>query len=121
MTAQAGESGQAGRALESARAALAARDADLAAADRALTAVVASAHRAAVMSIDRIEAISTDIDAAVSGRRLDGPAAAHELSRFLLDRQRAIGAVLYEAMAVAQSKTLVLQELTDRYRLTDVC
>lgn len=103
-------------ALESARRALAARDADLVDADRALADAVAGAHAAAVESVRRIDAIGADLDAAVGQSPRDNPAQARELSRTLLAKNRDIAAVVTEAKAVAHSKAVELKELTERYR-----
>jgi hypothetical protein len=111
--AQEGESGQ---ALAAARAALAARIADLADADRAVIEAVAAVHTVAAESIARIEAIRADIDAAAAGQSQDSPAAAHELSRLLVAKQREIAAAVIDARAVAESKTAALQQLMEHYR-----
>lgn len=102
--------------LASARAALAARDADLAEADLVLAEVVASAHAIATESIARIEAIAADIEAVASGPPPEGPAAVHDLSRMLIGKQRAIAAAVNEARSVSEAKTVVLQDLIERYR-----
>lgn len=111
--AQEGESGQ---ALTAARAALTARDAELAAADRVLRAIVAEAHAVAAESVDRIAAIRADIDAAPAGRSVDGPAAAHALSRLLIAKQREITAVVNAARAEVDAKTVALQGIAEQYR-----
>ena len=110
-----GQEGEAGQALLSARAGLAARDAVLAAADRALTDTLAAAYAAAVESIARIEAIRADIDAA-AGRSPDSPAGAHDLSSLLVAKQREIAAVLGDARAESEAKTAVLQKIAAQYR-----
>ena len=83
--------------LASARAALAAQDAELAEADLLLAEVVDAAHAVATESIARIEAIAADIEAVASGPPPESPAAAHDLSRLLVAKQRAIAAVLTTA------------------------
>ena len=110
------QEGESGRALAAARAALATRIADLAEADRAVIEAVAAVHTVAAESIARIEAIRTDIDAAAAGLPQDSPAAAHELSRLLVAKQREIAAAVLDARAVAEAKTVALQQLTNRYR-----
>ena len=110
------QQGTSAAALEAARRALAARDADLAEADRALAAAVADAHAVAVESIGRIDAMTADIDAAVRDRPKDSAASAHEFGRHLVAKNREIAAVITEAVEVAQTKTVVLKELQDRYR-----
>ena len=108
--------GDSPEALESARQALAARDADLAAADGDLADVLAGAHALAVESIGRIDAISAELDAAAGGTPKDSAAAAHELSRSLIARNRDIATVVGETKAAAHAKAVALKELTDRYR-----
>jgi hypothetical protein len=108
--------GDSSDALESARRALAARDADLADADQALAETVAGAHAIAVEAIGRIEAIGAELVAAAAAGPGDSSAAAHEVSRRLVAKNRDIAAVVSEAKAAAHAKTVALKELTDRYR-----
>jgi hypothetical protein len=110
------EEGESGTDLGSARAALAARDAELAEADLLLAEVVGAAHAVATESIARIEAIAADIEAVASGPPPESPASAHDLSRLLVGKQRAIAAAVNEARSAAEAKTLVLQHLIERYR-----
>lgn len=107
--------GATGDELASARAALAATDARLAESDRLLADTVCSAHRTAVESIRRIEAVQTQIEAAVTRRRTDTATAAQELGRFLLDRTREITGIVTDARSEAESKTLALQSLIEQY------
>lgn len=102
--------------LESARRALAARDADLAAADRALADAVAEVHAIAVASIRRLDAIGAELDAIATAAPNDSPSAAHELSRYLIAKNRDIAAVVNDAKVAAQAKAIVLKELSVRYR-----
>ena len=111
-------SGDSAEALAAARQSLAARDAELAAADRALIAAVAEAHAMAVESIGRIDTISSDVETAATGQPKDSPAGARELSRHLVASNREIAAVVSEAKAVVDAKTVALRELTERYRST---
>lgn len=111
--AQAGDSAD---ALAAARRSLAARDADLADADRALAATVADAHAIAVQSISRLAAISDDIEAAAADQPTDTPAAAREIARNLVARNREIAEVVSEARELTRAKTLALKELAERYR-----
>ena len=108
--------GHSAAALEAARRALAARDADLAGADRVLAEAVADVHAIAVESIGRIDAINAEIDVAVSDQPKGSAAGAHEFGRQLVAKNRDITAVVTEAVEVAQAKTLVLKELQERYR-----
>jgi hypothetical protein len=111
------QEGESGTELASARAALTARDADLAEADRLLVEVVAAAHALAAESIARIEAIKADLDAVASGPSPDSPAAAHDATRLLVAKQREIADIVNDARAAAEAKTVVLQNLIERYRL----
>lgn len=110
------QQGNSAAALEAARLALAARDADLADADRVLAAAVADAHAVAVDSIGRIDAIKTEINASVSDQPKDSTGSAHEFGRHLVAKNREIAAVVTEAVEMAKAKTVVLKELQDRYR-----
>lgn len=110
--------GESAGALDAARRALVARDADLADADRALAEAVAGAHAIAVDSISRIDAIKADIDSAVTDQPRDNAGAAHEFGRHLVRKNRDIAAVVSEAIAAANAKTIALKELQGRYRST---
>lgn len=107
--------GESPDALESVRRTLAARDADLADADRALAAALAEAHAAAVESISRLDAIGADL-AAAADRPHDSVSGAHELSRHLVGKNRDIAAAVNAARAVAHTKAIVLKGLIHRYR-----
>jgi hypothetical protein len=109
------QAGDSGEALEAARRALAARDADLADADRVLAQTVREAHSVAVEAIGRIEAIGSDIEAVVTVRR-EGAAEGREIGRQLVAKNREIADAITEAKAAAHAKTAVLQQLMDRYR-----
>lgn len=109
-------SGQTGEALQSARAVLAARDRDLADADAALSAVITGAHSAAVEAIRRIEAVQSEIEAAVACHTGDTPAQGREFARFLLDRYRELVDLGTAAKADAEAKTAALQGLLHRYQ-----
>ena len=110
--AQAGDSGD---ALEAARRLLAARDADLAEADRALSAAVADAHAIAADAIGRIEVIGSEIEAAVTDQPKDTAAAARDLARNLVAKNREIADVVSQARDAVHAKTIALKELTGRY------
>ncbi|MEI6252236.1 MAG: DUF4226 domain-containing protein [Mycobacteriaceae bacterium] len=103
-------------ALESAQRALAARDADLAAADRELADAVAGAHALAVESLGRIDAVSAELDAVAADAPRDSPGAAHELTRHLVVKNRDIAAIVTDAKTAAHAKAVALKELTSRYR-----
>ena len=104
-------------ALAAARKVLAARDADLAEADRALAEAVTGVHAIAVESIGRIESITADIDAAATEQPKDTPAGAREVSRQLVAKNREIAEVVSIAKAAVAAKTVALKELAERYRL----
>ena len=103
-------------ALESARAALAARDRELADVDRELADAVAAAHVIAVESTRQLDAVSAQIEAAAAQQSVDSPVVAHELARFLVAKQREMIAIVSRARAEVDAKTAVLQRLTDRFR-----
>ena len=107
--------GAAGKALESARSLLAARDRELAQADAELAEVVASAHAAATEAIRKLDAVSAEIDAAVAQRTLAAPSEGREFARFLIGKQHEISDILTTARADADAKVVVLQKLLDRY------
>ena len=108
--------GQMGEALESARAVLAARTRDLADADAELSAVITGAHLAAVEAIRRIEAVQSEIEAAVAQHTGDTPAHGREFARFLLDKQRELVDLVTAAKSDAAAKTAALQGLLHRYQ-----
>ena len=107
--------GDTGEALEAARRLLAVRDADLAEADRALSAAVADAHDIAAEAIGRIEAIAADVEAAVTDHSRDSAAAARDVARHLVAKNREIADVISQAKDAVNAKTLALKELTGRY------
>lgn len=109
--------GESAEALEAARRALAARDADLADADRALAEAVAGAYAIAVESIGRIDAIGTEVEAAAAEQPTDTAAGAREVGRHLVTKNRETADVIREAQAAADAKTLVLKQLSERYQI----
>ena len=110
--------GATGDALNAVRAALAARDGELAAADDELAVLLRSAQQDGVDSVRRIDAVRSAIDAAVAGRNIDGAASARELGAFLVERNREISAILADAQAAIDAKVVALQQLSERYRGT---
>ena len=108
--------GQTGEALASARSALAARDRDLADADRELAAVVAGAYATATDAIRRLATIRAEIAAAVSGHSVGTPAEGRWFARFLLDKQRELVDIVTAAKVDAAAKVSALQPLSYRYR-----
>ncbi|MCV7344531.1 DUF4226 domain-containing protein [Mycolicibacterium rhodesiae] len=110
--------GASAEALESARSLLAARDRDLADADAELAEVVSAAHAAATEAIRKLDAINAEIETAVAQSTVTAPVEGREFARFLLTKQREISEVLISARAEADAKTVVLQRLADRYRVS---
>jgi hypothetical protein len=108
--------GQSGEALASARAALAARDGDLAEADRELSAAVAGAYASATDAIWRLETIRAELAAAVSGQSVETPAEGRAFARFLLDKQRELVDIVAAAKSDAATKVTALQQLSARYQ-----
>ncbi|HEY5149646.1 MAG TPA: DUF4226 domain-containing protein [Mycobacterium sp.] len=108
--------GQSGEALAAARSALAARDSDLADADRELSAAVAGAYATATDAIRRLETIRAEIAAAVSGQGVGTPAEGRAFARFLLDKQRELVDIVTAAKAEVAAKVAALQQLSTRYR-----
>ncbi|MFN8032738.1 MAG: DUF4226 domain-containing protein [Mycobacterium sp.] len=117
MAQHTGASGEAtGEAIASARAALAARDRDLADADRELSAILAGAHATAIDAIGRLESIRGEIDMAVAQQSVATPAEGREFARLLLDKQRELVETVANARADADAKVSELRELSHRYR-----
>jgi hypothetical protein len=108
--------GQSGEALASARSVLAARDRDLADADRELSVIVAGAYATATGAVRRLEAIHTEIEAAVAQQGAGTPAEGREFARFLLDRQHELVDIVTAAKADAAAKVAALQQLLVRYQ-----
>lgn len=107
--------GQSWDALESARAALAAREADLAATDRVLADLLHEAHRMARDAIGRIETVRAVVES-VAAHHTGSPAGSRESARQLLSATRDLTAIVAEARSVAATKAVALQRLTDIYR-----
>ncbi|BBY58533.1 DUF4226 domain-containing protein [Mycolicibacterium sarraceniae] len=109
--------GASGEALEAARAVLAARENDLAAADAELADVVCGAHAAATAAIRKLDALSAQIEAAVAQRTVAAPSEGLEFARFLLAKHHEISDILTAARADADAKVVVLQQLSNQYRV----
>ncbi|HEX5144033.1 MAG TPA: DUF4226 domain-containing protein [Mycobacterium sp.] len=111
------QSGQSIAALQRGGQALADRHAELVDADRLLADAVTTAHTTTVEALAALDRIEGEIETAVAGHLTeDGPAAAHELQRFLIAKQREIIAVVTEARDRAQAKATAVRELADAYR-----
>lgn len=108
--------GASGTALESARSLLAARDRELAEADAELAEVVSGAYAAATEAIRKLDAISSEIEAAVTKQAVSAPVESREFARFLLAKQREISDILLAARAESDAKAVVLQSLIGRYQ-----
>lgn len=109
-------SGDAGEAMASARAVLAARDRDLADADAELTAVITGAYAGARDAISRLESIRTEVEAAAAHQDVQTPLQGREFARFLLDKQHEMIDIVAAAKADAAAKVAALQQLTARYQ-----
>ena len=109
------QAGDSADALAAARQALAARDADLADADRMLAESVAAAHALAVDSIGRIDAITAEVEDVAAQQSKDSPAEAREVGRHLVARNREIAEVVQAAKTEVDAKTIALKQLTERY------
>ncbi|OBI90015.1 DUF4226 domain-containing protein [Mycobacterium asiaticum] len=85
--------------------------------DRTLLEVLTSAHRAMLDSIQRLDAIAAEIERTQQAElAADTPLGSREYQRFLVDKQREIAAIVTNAREVSHAKSLVLQDLQDRYR-----
>ena len=108
--------GASGVALESARAVLAARDRELAAADAELAEVLTGAYAAAMEAIRKLDTLSAEIEAMVAHHAAIDPHEGRELARFLLQKQREAIDILTAARADAEAKAVVLRELMTSYQ-----
>jgi hypothetical protein len=100
------------------QAALAARHAASAEADRALAQALADAHAATVESLRRLDAIAADIDGAVTNQAalaLDTAMGAREFHKFLLAKQQEISAVLSQARDLGSASKAALDKLHEHY------
>lgn len=122
----AGEQGQgmaeqAGGAVEAIRvrqAALLARHAASAGADRALVEALAGAHAATAEGIRRLDAIAAEIDGAVTNQgalALDTAIGAREFQKFLIAKQQEISAVVSQARELDGATRTALDKLREHY------
>lgn len=109
------DTGRTRDSLAAARGALRVGDDDLAAADAALADLLGQAHRLAVESAGRIDAVRSEIEAVVDSGVPGTPAGAAEFGRFLVAKNREIIAIVSEARDASSAKTTALQELSRRY------
>jgi hypothetical protein len=100
------------------QAALAARHAASAEADRTLAEALAGAHAATVEGLQRLDAIAAEIDGAVTNQAalaLDTAMGAREFQRFLLAKQQEISAVVSQARDLDSSSKAALDKLREHY------
>jgi hypothetical protein len=116
-----GMSGQAGGSVEAIgvrQAALLARHAASAEADRALVEALAGAHAATVEGIRRLDAIAAEIDGAVTNQgalALDTAMGAREFQKFLIAKQQEISAVVSQARELDGATRAALDKLREHY------
>ncbi len=116
-----GTTGQAGGAIDAIgqrQAALSARHAASADADRGLAEALAEAHATTVESIRRLDAIAAEIDDAVRNQAslaLDTAVGAREFQKFLIAKQHEIAAVVSRARDVDGATRAALDELRENY------
>ncbi|MFN8087513.1 MAG: DUF4226 domain-containing protein [Mycobacterium sp.] len=104
-------------ARSAAVATLAERGQDLSDADRALSDLLCEAHELSATAVARLDQISAHIESTVRADPTASPVEAREFSRLLLDKHREIIAIVEQARADVEAKTIALQALSDRYRL----
>jgi hypothetical protein len=100
------------------QAALSARHAASAEADRALVEALAGAHAATVEGIRRLDAIAAEIDGAVTNQAalaLDTPIGAREFQKFLIAKQQEISAVVSQARELDGATRAALDKLREHY------
>jgi Domain of unknown function (DUF4226) len=115
MAKQAGGSVE---AIGARQAALSARHAASAEADRALVEALAGAHAATVEGIRRLDAIAADIDSAVTNQAalaLDTAIGAREFQKFLIAKQQEIWAVVSQARELDGATRAALDKLREHY------
>lgn len=115
MTDQTGPSVDAIRARQEA---LVKQHGAVAEADRILAETLVSAHAAMRESVRRLDAISAEIDRAVTDQAVlavDTPLGAKEFQRFLVAKQREIEAVVANARELDRTKSAALQRLRQHY------
>lgn len=104
-------------ALASAGPVLAQRGQDLFDADREFDGLLRAAHELSATAVARLDQISASIESAVQAHPIESPVEAREFSRFLLAKHREVIAIVGEARADIDAKTVALQAMIDRYRL----
>lgn len=96
---------------------LAERARDLSEADRELSDLLLETHELSTVAVARLDQISAHIESTVRADPTASPVEAREFSRLLLDKHREIIAIVEQARADVEAKTIALQALSDRYRL----
>lgn len=99
-----------------AAAGLAARDAELVAADERLLALLHAAYEQALDAIRRIDAVRAQVESATVGRAVQSAVEGAGVGRFLLEKNREILGIIEEATTAAAAKTVALRELAQYYR-----
>lgn len=105
-------------ALASAGSALDERGQRLSDADREFNELLRDAHALSATAAGRLDRIAAQIESAVQSHGADSPIEGREFSRILLEMHREIIAVIEQARADIEVKTVALQAMTDQYRLT---
>jgi Domain of unknown function (DUF4226) len=112
------QAGGAVEAIGARQAALSARHADSAEADRALVEALVGAHAATVEGIRRLDAIAAEIDGAVTNQAafaLDTAMGAREFQKFLIAKQQEISAVVSQARGFDGATRAALDKLREHY------
>lgn len=112
------QAGHSATAIVAASATLSARHTIVSDTDRALADAVTAAHTATVRALRRLDAIATDIDAAVLAQdafALDTSTGVREFHRFLIEKQREIISIVSETATDSQAKSVALQKLSLHY------
>jgi hypothetical protein len=112
------QAGSSVEAIGARQAALSARHAASAEADRALAEALAGAHAATVEGIRRLDAIAAEIDGAVTNQAalaLDTAIGAREFQKFLIAKQQEISAVVSQARELDGASRAALDKLREHY------
>ena len=112
------QAGGAVEAIAARQAALSARHAASAEADRALAEALARAHTATVEGIRRLDSIAAEIDEAVTNQgalALDTAMGAREFQKFLIAKQQEISAVVSQARDLDGATRAALDKLREHY------
>jgi Domain of unknown function (DUF4226) len=115
------QAGNTGAAIQARLAALSARYDTAADADRVLADALAAAHAATVDSVNRLDAITAEIDRAVQNQAalaIDTGMGALEFQKFLIARQREIITVVSRAHDLDSVKKAALEALRSHYAVS---